>query len=140
MYYQTKLFFEKYYIIFWQMRFWQMQRKADVHFWSLDAAIKVLFKSATCNSSSKVYIPHLYELIIALPVFLKHQSLLEKSRLNTEKTALIMGQHTTPRWPEIRPLKWFLARLYSQFSATAPKRKRDQSECSEKSPLRNTQN
>ena len=76
------------------MRFWQMQRKADVHFWSLDAAIKVLFKSATCNSSSKVYIPHLYELIIALPVFLKHQSLLEKSRLNTEKTALIMGQDT----------------------------------------------
>ena len=93
------------------MRFWQMQRKADVHFWSLDAAIKVLFKSATCNSSSKVYIPHLYELIIALPVFLKHQSLLEKSRLNTEKTALIMGQHTTPRWPEIRPLKRFLDRL-----------------------------
>ena len=41
------------------------------------------------------YIFRTYELIIALLVFLKHQSLLEKSRLNTEKTALIMGQDTT---------------------------------------------
>ena len=64
------------------------------------------------------YIFRTYELIIALLVFLKHQSLLEKSRLNTEKTALIMGQHTTPRWPEIRPLTWFLDRVSSQFYFT----------------------